>query len=164
MMKLKRITDYMHDMYIEEEVTPLLYSDRGLKMPDNTLEILREMSNDITAQVYECDYLNRVLINLVGGVSLIDNEGKYLLINQAYADACGYTPDEMVGLAWTETVVEEDLGTATKCFVEMLADGKASATFRGRTKNGGVFTKHITLIRRNGVDGQPLGHYCFLKT
>lgn len=132
-------------------------------METNNIDLLRQMTDMMVQKEHENNELKTALLDLIGGVSIIDLEGRYVVINDRYASTCGYTPKELVGVEWSITVHPEDLGIAMKCYEDMLKNNKSELVFRGVKKNGDIFTKEIILISRFSVNGDLIGHYCFMK-
>jgi PAS domain S-box-containing protein len=104
-----------------------------------------------------------MLSKLLGAVSIIDLSGNYFDVNEEYARLCGYEPHELVDLPWSKTVFEEDLCIANQIFADMVANQIASGSFRGISKQGELFNKEVTLIRKDSPFGSMEGHYCFLR-
>jgi PAS domain S-box-containing protein len=73
---------------------------------------LSESPQDIFAHAYEC-------------VARVDSQGCYLSVNDAYADVCGYSQDEMLGMVWHETVHPDDLEIGEQTPNELLHNGRS---------------------------------------
>jgi PAS domain S-box-containing protein len=128
-----------------------------------TLDLLKRMSDSIILKEHETLQLKNVLLNLIGGVSIIDLDGVYLEVNDKYANTCGYTVDELVGNEWVKTVFDEDIEIAKQCYYDMIDNGMSELMFRGVKKNGEVFNKEIILVSKYDINGNLNGHYCFMK-
>ncbi|OUC12882.1 MAG: hypothetical protein B0A82_20215 [Alkalinema sp. CACIAM 70d] len=107
--------------------------------------------------------LNTTLENALEGISQLTLEGCYLQVNQAYAEICGYTPDQLIGQPWQRTVHPDDLPPLESAYQIMLEQGKATVEARGIRQNGSQFYKEVALVLAHNEQGKPIGHYCFMK-
>ncbi len=107
--------------------------------------------------------MSAVLSNAVEGISQLDSQGRYLMVNQAYAKTVGYQPEEMLGMEWQRTVHPEDIELMTAAYQQMLSTGKVEVEARGIRKDGSIFYKQINMIAIYNDQGQSTGHYCFMK-
>ncbi|MGL5793699.1 MAG: hybrid sensor histidine kinase/response regulator, partial [Waterburya sp.] len=107
--------------------------------------------------------MSAVLSNAVEGISQLDSQGRYLMVNQAYARAVGYQPEEMIGMEWQRTVHPEDIEMVTAAYQQMLNTGKVEVEARGIRKDGSIFYKQLNMIAVYNEKGQLTGHYCFMK-
>jgi PAS domain S-box-containing protein len=107
--------------------------------------------------------LNSALYNTVEGISYLDIDGYYLSVNRAYANLCGYEPEELVGRPWQQTVHPENVPAMTVAYQQMLKLGKVNAETRGIRKDGSVFYKQITMVMACDEQGNLKGHHCFMK-
>lgn len=107
--------------------------------------------------------LNTALSNAAEGISRLDEQGRYLFVNEAYASMVGYTPAEMVGMNWDKTVHPEDLAAVVADYQHMLRTGKVKLETRGIRKDTSVFYKQLYMISAYDDQQQFIGHYCFMK-
>ncbi|MGL5834336.1 MAG: PAS domain-containing sensor histidine kinase, partial [Waterburya sp.] len=107
--------------------------------------------------------MSAVLSNAVEGISQLDCQGHYLMVNQAYARAVGYQPEEMLGMEWQQTVHPEDIEMMVSAYQQMLNTGKVEVEARGVRKDGSIFYKQLNMIAVYNEQGQLTGHYCFMK-
>jgi PAS domain S-box-containing protein len=107
--------------------------------------------------------MSAVLTNAGEGISQLDSQGYYLMVNQAYARAVGYQPEEMLGMEWQRTVHPEDIEMMMTAYQQMLNTGKVDVEARGVRKDGSIFYKQLNMIAVYNEQGQLTGHYCFLK-
>jgi PAS domain S-box-containing protein len=107
--------------------------------------------------------LNSAMQNAVEGISRLDIEGRYLNMNRAYANKCGYEPEEMIGLEWPITVHPDDIEMLMLAYQEMLSSGKVEIEARGVRKNGSFFYKQLTMVKAGDEKGIFNGHHCFMK-
>ncbi|MEE3716331.1 PAS domain S-box protein [Tumidithrix elongata RA019] len=107
--------------------------------------------------------LNAALQNAVDGISRLDNDGCYLSVNPAYANLCGFTPQEMIGMPWSQTVHPDDIALLEAAYQEMLDTNKVEVEARGIRKDGSVFYKQVNMISAYDEVGNFTGHHCFMK-
>lgn len=103
------------------------------------------------------------LENAVSGISRLDVQGRYLTVNQAYASAAGYSPAEMIGMEWQQTVHPDDLEKLLAAYEQMLQDGKVEVEARGICKDGSLFYKQLVMVSIYDEHDQFIGHHCFMK-
>lgn len=128
-----------------------------------TIKLLWDMRENIEIKEHDMSYLYNLLIEIIGGLSTIGIDGKYIDINNKYANTCGYTPDELVGVEWVKTVHPDDIGVALQCYYDMIKNNKSELTFRGVKKDGTIFNKKIILAKKLSKDNVMEGHYCFMN-
>lgn len=107
--------------------------------------------------------LNAALENAAEGISRLDQQGRYITVNKAYAQMVGYQPFEMIGKDWKETVYPKDLDKLLVAYQKMLADGKVEVEARGVRKDGSIFYKQLVMISAYDEQKQFTGHHCFMK-
>jgi diguanylate cyclase (GGDEF)-like protein/PAS domain S-box-containing protein len=108
-------------------------------------------------------HINLVLENVVEGIARLDVQGRYISVNRAYAEICGYGLDELIGEEWMVTVYSEDLPTLESAYQTMMKTGQVNVEARGIRKNGDLFYKQVIMISDYDEQGKFIGHYCFLK-
>ena len=84
-------------------------------------------------------------------------------VNRAYANKCGYKPEEMIGMEWRMTVHPDDVEMLILACQEMLTSGKVEFEARGKRKNGSFFYKQITMVKACDEKGIFNGNHCFMK-
>jgi PAS domain S-box-containing protein len=107
--------------------------------------------------------LKVALESAVEGISQLDTQGCYVAVNNAYANALGYEPEEMIGMQWQQTVHPDDQGMMAAAYQEMLANGRVEAEARGVRKDGSIFYKQLVMVTAYDQQQQFIGHYCFAK-
>ena len=107
--------------------------------------------------------LEDIFENALECISRIDRQGNYLSVNSRYAETCGFTVDEMIGVAWEDTVCKEDLEEARKTYRDMIETGRGEAEIRGVKKNGDLFYMHIVMVRGLESSDSSVEHYCFMQ-
>ncbi|WP_435062101.1 PAS domain S-box protein [Halobaculum sp. EA56] len=93
------------------------------------------------------------------GISVIDEDGRYAEMNEAYADCYGAEPEELIGEPWTTTVPDEE---AERLNEEVFPDLAGEETWVGdsvgRRADGSTYPKVLSLA--------PLetgGHVCVVR-
>jgi len=107
--------------------------------------------------------LSAALENAVEGISRLDTQGCYLKVNKAYASTCGYQPQEMIGMAWQQTVHPEDMEKMIAAYQEMLEVGKVETEARGIRQDGSLFHQQVVMIRIFDSHKNFIGHYRLMK-
>jgi PAS domain S-box-containing protein len=107
--------------------------------------------------------LHTAMQNAVEGISRLDINGYYVSMNQAYANLCGYEPEELIGQLWQQTVYSDDLPDMIAVYQQMLETGKVEAETRGVRKDGSIFYKQVTMITAYDQQGNVTGNHCFMK-
>ncbi|MEG4116288.1 diguanylate cyclase [Microcoleus sp. N9_B4] len=123
-------------------------------------------SQDITDLVQaetELRELSTALANAVEGISRVDIFGRYINVNQAYANIAGYQPEEMVGMNWQKTVHPEDCDRMMAAYQKMLAEGRVEVEARGIRKDGSIFYKQLVMLAAYDSQERSIGHHCFMK-
>ncbi|NQE35946.1 diguanylate cyclase domain-containing protein [Microcoleus asticus] len=123
-------------------------------------------SQDITDLVQaetELREMSTALANAVDGISRLDIFGRYITVNQAYANIAGYQPEEMVGMNWQKTVHPEDCDRMTVAYQKMRAEGRVEVEARGIRKDGSIFYKQLVMLAAYDSQERAIGHHCFMK-
>lgn len=107
--------------------------------------------------------LSQALESAVEGISQLDTQGYYTVVNPAYASMLGYQPEELIGMNWQQTVHPDDLESLHAAYQRMLLEGKAEIEAKARRKDGTTFDKQITLVKAQDQHRRFMGHYCFVK-
>ncbi|MEG4025896.1 diguanylate cyclase domain-containing protein [Microcoleus sp. S13C4] len=123
-------------------------------------------SQDITDLVQaetELREMSTALANAVEGISRLDIFGRYITVNQAYANIAGYQPEEMVGMNWQKTVHPEDCDRMIVAYQKMRAEGRVEVEARGIRKDGSIFYKQLVMLAAYDSQERAIGHHCFMK-
>lgn len=107
--------------------------------------------------------MSAALSNAVEGISRLDQQGRYISVNEAYASMVGYAPAEMIGMDWQRTVHPDDLESVIAEYQHMLKTGKVELETRGIRKDGSVFDKQLFMISAYDEQQRFIGHHCFMK-
>jgi len=140
------------------------------------LELLQHLANQIGIAIAQAQLLereirqrqelhamSRALESAVEGISRLDAQGDYIMVNPAYASMVGYQPEEMIGMEWQLTVHPKDREKVQAAYQKMLRHGKAEVEARALRKDGSVFDKQIVIVKDDNQQQQFFGHYCFMK-
>jgi len=80
------------------------------------------------------------------GVSLLNDHGTFIYVNDAYAETFGYDPETMIGEHWEELGIEEDPNRFTEEVLPQLAEeGQWSGTSTFVRADGGTFPAQHSL-------------------
>jgi PAS domain S-box-containing protein len=98
------------------------------------------------------------------GISKVGHDGRYVFVNDYYADKLGYRVGDLMGTSWEPTVHPDDLPLAQQAYAGMKAMGKGECEVRGLKKDGTMFYEHIVVVRsENRIDPKLFSHYCFMR-
>ncbi len=122
----------------------------------------RIVENLVATRTQEVQELSTAMERTVEGVSIINDQGQYAYINEAYAKTCGYTATELLDQEWHTTIADTDITTMQGAYDHMFETGKASVEPNAVKKNGERFNARITLIRKDDENGNFVGNYCFM--
>ncbi len=111
----------------------------------------------------ELERFNQALSYAMEGISLIDPQGRYIQVNQAYANVVGYSPEAMIGMDWQPTVHPDDRKIVQTAYQQMLDQGKVEVEARGIRRDGAMFHKQLVMVRADDIQQPMTGHYCFMK-
>ncbi|MDX1546188.1 MAG: PAS domain S-box protein, partial [Rhodothermales bacterium] len=108
--------------------------------------------------------LNLAVENAMTGIARLDDEGRFSIVPDAYAQWLGYDdPAALVGQSWRVTVSEDDHPIGEAAIAEMLQTGRGERELRALRRDGSVFYKHVLLVQAYDQGGQPDGFFCFMR-
>jgi PAS domain S-box-containing protein len=107
--------------------------------------------------------LKVALESAVEGIAQLDTQGRYVAVNNAYANILGYEIEEMIGMQWQLTVYPDDRVMMVAAYQKMLANRKVETEARGICKDGSIFHKRLVMVTAYDQQQQFIGHYCFAK-
>ena len=82
------------------------------------------------------------------GISILNQDGEYIYVNQAYADIYGYDPDEMEGEHWELIYPDGDTAIARDVILPTVAeDGYWSGETTGLRADGTTFVEDHTITQ-----------------
>ncbi len=128
-------------------------------------EVLVRIKNQLALQSSQAQVrqLSLALENTLDGIARLDLQGRYLSVNQAYADMFGYQPSEMIGMQWQTTIHVDDLAKVLTAYQQMLVKGKAEVEVKGVHKKGAVVYQQLVMTGVQGKQQREIGYYFFLK-
>jgi PAS domain S-box-containing protein len=107
--------------------------------------------------------MNMALAHAMPGISRLTPDGRYQTVNETYAKALGYTPDELVGTDWERTVHPDDKARALAAYETMVRDGKGEFEAVAVRNDGTTFWKHVLMVKVVDDHGGHIGHHCFMR-
>jgi len=134
--------------------------------PDGNFAGVISLAQDITERRQaeeESRVLNAALENAVEGIARLDEQGRYLAVNRAYAGMLGYRPEELIGMDLQSTVHPKDREKVKAAFQRMLSQGRAETEVLGVRKDDTVFWKQTVIVKAHNQQGHWFAHYCFMK-
>jgi PAS domain S-box-containing protein len=140
----------------------VIFSRTPEGLPYQILGTATDITKRKQAEV-ELGEMSTALANAVEGISRLDTDGYYRAVNKAYANTCGYEPEEMLGMSWQKTVHPEDLEKLKNAYQEMLLKGKVEVEARGVRQDRSHFYKQVVMVAAYNKEKQFIGHHCFMK-
>ncbi|AZH26226.1 PAS domain S-box protein [Haloplanus aerogenes] len=93
------------------------------------------------------------------GIALLDEDGRYVSVNEAYADICRTTPEEIAGTHWTSTLPDDEAERLrAEAFPELAEGSSWTGEATGVRADGSTYSKRISLA---ALDGE--GHVCVVR-
>lgn len=167
-LSLKLIKAYQGEESVKEQLETA-NTELEVRVEERTNELrenqqsLEKANAELRSLMVELSEIARVREYALEGISRLDVNGVYQMMNTAYASMAGYTQEELVGETWKKTVSPDMFDELKPIFDQMLQTGKAQCEVKGLKKNGDVFFKEVVLIRQLDDKGEYAGHYCFAK-
>lgn len=107
--------------------------------------------------------ISTALESAVEGISRLDTQKRYIVVNRAYASMIGYEPEEMIGMEWSLTIHPEDHEKWRAAYQYMVTHGKAELEARALRKDRSVLDQQVVMVKGYNQQQQFIGHYCFRK-
>ncbi len=107
--------------------------------------------------------ISMALKNAVEGIAKVNEDSRFLSVNESYASLHGMPSHDFIGRKVTDFIASEDMGKWLTCFGGMLRDGKSEAELLGVTDGGVQFHEQITLVKKVGTNSDFEGYYIFDK-
>lgn len=83
-------------------------------------------------------------------ISLLDEEGRFTYVNQAYADLYGYEREEMLGEHWSLIYPDEETERVNEEILQAVSEGEQwHGETTGLRKDGSTFIEDHTLVQRD---------------
>ena len=107
--------------------------------------------------------LSVAMESAVEGISLLDKQTRYLMVNPAYASMLGYQPEEIIGMECLLTIHPDDRPKMQAVYEQMLVHDKVEAEVRALRKDGTVFDQQAVIIKAYDQNQKFIGWYRFMK-
>lgn len=121
-------------------------SPRGLYAGTTNNAVISRMAEDSEEAKQEIHRVYRALETVREGVSLLNDDGEFIHVNEAYADIFQYDPDEMVGVHWETLGIEENPERFyEEIFPELMDEGQWNGTTRCVRSDGTTFRANHSL-------------------
>ncbi len=143
--------------HIESEVR-----HRTAELTRKTADLEQEVAERAKAEQALAE-MNVALSNAMPGIARLDGAGRYLAVNDTYAQMLGRTADELIGASWEPTVHPDDRALAREAYAAMLQLGIAEFEAGALCKDGSSFFKHVMMVRIAAPGGAVDGHHCFMR-
>ncbi|MFC6614132.1 PAS domain S-box protein [Halopenitus salinus] len=123
------------------------------------------LANRITNAVEQYRYehernrVYRALETATQAIGLIDEEGRYIYLNEAYANLYGYDPEELVGEHWRVLYPDEEVERFEEEILPRLEEeGRWTGQSRGLHADGTAIPERLSLARLDTG-----GHVCVVQ-
>ena len=107
--------------------------------------------------------IHLALSHAMPGISRLDDQGRYVAVNDIYAHTLGYEPQELIGHVWEPTVHPDDRPAVIQSYERMKALGRDEFEARAVRKDGSLFYKQVLMVQILDRDGRFMGHHCFMR-
>lgn len=97
------------------------------------------------------------------GISFIDPLGRYVTLNEAYAEMTGYKLYELIGRNWMAVAHADEQPKLEEAYHGMLETGKVVTEVRGIKRDGSELHKRVTMISQYDEPGVFVGFHCFMQ-
>jgi PAS domain S-box-containing protein len=97
-----------------------------------------------------------VITNAVVGLAYLDAHGRFMMMNPVYAEALGWSAEELLGQNWRVTVYAGDRERVVEAHTQVQNAGRISVEFRGQRHDGSLTYQALTMSRtvaNGGVAG-----------
>ncbi|HVT11897.1 MAG TPA: EAL domain-containing protein [Fimbriimonadaceae bacterium] len=123
---------------------------------------LRRQNHKLEQAILQLAETNHTLANAVEGITEVDDHGRIVDFNAAFAEMHGYMGVPLNGFHWQTLIVSEDHETLSDANVEMIERGKSRCEVRGRRRDGSTFYEEIVLVQAVG-DGESTVNHWFTR-
>lgn len=131
---------------VSATVSEFVPKDRLLEAPDRVAAVIKETVAQ-SRQRREKEQLLDALESANEGISIIDESGEFVYVNEAYADLYRYEPETMIGESWDLVYpeVREELDEPLLSTVDANGDWQGETT--GLRADGTTFVEAQTIVR-----------------
>lgn len=123
--------------------------------------ISRDITDACEAEERRRD-LQQALELTVDGLGRVDEQGRFVWVNDAFAALCGSTPAKMVALPWLEVVHPDDHAAVLNAYADLVDGGRFDVVMRPVRRDGTSFFARLTGVVGHALDGSTDGYYCTL--
>jgi PAS domain S-box-containing protein len=114
----------------------------------------------------EKDRLLKAIDNSTDGITIADENDRYIYVNAAYATIFGYSQEEFIGETWRK-IVPPELIALTERELSRTIHNKDIGTFReevpGLRKDGTIIPTEVQGTALRDENGNYLGHICVVR-
>jgi PAS domain S-box-containing protein len=129
------------------------------------IEYVRDISERKRVEK-EKDRLLKAIDNSTDGITIADENDRYIYVNAAYAKIFGYSQKEFIGETWRK-ITPSELIAPTERELSMTMHNKDIGTFRGEApglrKNGTIIPTEVQGTALWDENGNYLGHICVVR-
>jgi PAS domain S-box-containing protein len=103
--------------------------------------------------------VHQALETATEGIAILDAEGRYVYVNDSYADLYGLSPEDLVGEGWEFLYPEDQVERFhEEILPELENSGEWTGWNRGRRADGSTFVEQLSL-----TDLSEGGHVCVVR-
>lgn len=101
-------------------------------------------------QYLEAEQARQAIAASMDGIAILDEDGRYVTVNQAHADVYGYDdPDAFVGETWRRCYTEDEIARVEEDVFPILdTEGSWRGKLTGKRRDGTTFPQELTLSSR----------------
>ncbi len=131
--------------------------------PDGNMEKQEPDTEAKTGAGLKQSQLEDIIENALECICRLDHQGHFLSVNNRFAETCGYSVDQMIGMAWVEAVHADDHAKAQELYQQMLDDGRSEGELRGLRADGTEFDMLLVIVRGLKRIESSVDCYCFMQ-
>lgn len=136
---------------VRPDGTEVFVEMRSRMMPDGTYQsIFRDITERKTAEedlrVSEERHRNYIM-NTPYGVTVSDEEGRYLQVNPSVCRITGYSEEEMLAMRFSDFLVEENYEVGLRQFEQLTKEGRVAGDFLFHPKSGEKRWLSVTAVK-----------------
>jgi PAS domain S-box-containing protein len=132
-------------------------------------QVLQGVFRDITERKSTEKDMGR-LINAINisteGITIADENDRFIYVNAAFAEIFGHTPEELIGDTWRKIVPPEIIAPTEKGLSETIRN-RGVGVFKGEVpglqKDGNIIPTDVSATGFFDGDGKYQGHVCIVK-
>lgn len=103
------------------------------------------------------------LENALDGICRLDEDGRYVTVNLAYAKILGYEQAELIGREVTEVIHADDHELVRSALARVRDHGKGETEVRATRKSGSPLAMHLLFVAAKDQKAKFTGHYVFAR-